>query len=169
MGAQTLPKSSSQVTLPGTDASLDLSALNAHIAAELAAGLSDAAAVRERYGISMEQWETLKKSPVFRRMLAEAVQTLRGDLNAGARIQKKADIVLEDAIPAYDSMIHNDQIPAQARIDAGKLLAQLAGRTAKQGEGGAPAGGGFTLNINIGGREKLVIDGKNIPPVDADE
>lgn len=169
MGARALPKTSSQVTLPGTDTSLDLSALNAHIAAELAAGLSDAAAVRERYGISMKQWETLKKSPVFRRMLAEAVQALRGDLNAGARIQKKADIVLEDAIPAYDAMIHDPQIPAQARIDAGKLLAQLAGRTAKQSEGGAPTGSGFTLNINIGGREKLVIDGKNIPPTDADE
>lgn len=168
MSARALPKTSSQVQLPGADASLDLSALSAHIAAELAAGLSDAAAVRLRYGISDDQWETLKKSTVFRGMLAEAVRELRGDLNAGNRIQKKADIVLEDAIPAYDSMIHNDDIPAQARIDAGKLLAQLAGRTAKTGEGGAPAGGGFTLNINLGGREKLVIDGKNLP-VNADE
>lgn len=167
MSARTSPNT--QVQLPGTDASLDLSALNAHIAAELAAGLSDAAAVRERYGISDIQWDTLKKSPVFRRMLAEAVQLLRGDLNAGARIQKKADIVIEDAIPAYDSMIHNADIPAQARIDAGKLLAQLAGRTAKAGDGApAGAGGGFTLNINLGGREKLVIDGKNLPVV-ADE
>lgn len=167
MSARAVPKTSTAVQLPGADASLDLSSLNAHIAAELAAGLSDAAAVRERYGISLEQWEVLKRSPVFRRMLAEAVQTLRGDMNAGNRIQKKADIVLEDAIPAYDSMIHNHDVPAQARIDAGKLLAQLAGRTAKTGEG-APAGGGFTLNINLGGREKLVIDGKNLP-VDVDE
>lgn len=169
MSARALPKTSSSVQLPGADASLDLSSLNAHIAAELAAGLSDAAAVRERYGISQAQWDVLKASPVFRNMLAEAVRELRGDLNAGNRIQKKADIVLEDAIPAYDSMIHNKDVPAQARIDAGKLLAQLAGRTAKQGTDGAPAGGGFTLNINLGGgREKLVIDGKNLPVV-ADE
>jgi hypothetical protein len=121
--------------------------------------------VRERYGISQEQWDTLKKSPVFRRILAEAIREWGGDMNAGNRIQKKADIVLEDAIPAYDGMIHNADVPAQARIDAGKLLAQLAGRTAKQGESGAPAGSGFTLNINLGGREKLVIDGKNLPVV----
>lgn len=169
MSARALPKTSLQVQPPGTEASLDLSGLNAHIAAELAAGLSDAAAVRERYGISLEQWDTLKKSPTFRRMLTEAIREFGGDMNAGNRIQKKADIVLEDAIPAYDGMIHDANIPAQARIDAGKLLAQLAGRTAKQGEGGAPAGGGFTLNINLGGgREKLVIDGKNLP-VAADE
>lgn len=169
MNARALPKTSSQLQIPGTDASVDLSALSAHIATELAAGLADAAAVRERYGISTDQWETLKKAPVFRKMLAEAVQKLRGDLNAGARIQLKADIVLEDSIPAYDSMIHNPEIPAQARIDAGKLVAQIAGRTNKGGEGGAPAGGGFTLNINVGGgREKLVIDGKALP-VPADE
>lgn len=169
MSARVLPKTSStQVQLPGADASLDLSSLNAHIAAELAAGLSDAAAIRERYGISPAQWDTLKSSSVFRRMLVDAITSFRGDMNAGNRIQKKADIVLEDAIPAYDNMIHNNDVPAQARIDAGKLLAQLAGRTAKGGEGAAPAGGGFTLNINLAGREKLVIDGKNLP-VEADD
>src|SRR5690554_5677415 len=105
MSARATPKiSSMQVALPGADASLDLSSLNAHIAAELAAGLSDAAAIRERYGITLEQWQALAKSPVFRQMLREAIETFRGDLNAGNRIQKKADIVLEDAIPAYDGM-----------------------------------------------------------------
>lgn len=169
MSARAIPKTSLQVQPPGLDASLDLSALNAHICAELAAGLSDPAAVRQRYGISDAQWETLKVSPSFRRMLAEAVREFGGDMNAGVRIQKKADIVLEDAIPAYDSMIHSNEVPAQAKIDAGKLLAQLAGRTAKATEGGATPGGGFTLNINLGGREKLVIDGKNLPVVNADE
>lgn len=154
-----------QVQLPGTDASLDLSALKASIAAELAAGLSDATAVRERYGISPEQWQTLKNSPVFRQMLAEAVREFRGDLNAGKRIQKKADIVIEDAIPAYDAMIHNPEIPAAARIDAGKLLAQLAGRNQKPGEGG-PATGGFTLNINLGNNRSVTIDGKATPVAD---
>lgn len=170
MNARVIPKTAStQVTLPDTDASLDLSSLNAHIAAELAAGLSTAADIRERYGINDKQWKTLAASPVFRSMLAEAVRELRGDLNAGARIQKKADIVLEDAIPAYDTMIHNDNIPAQARIDAGKLLAQIAGRTQKATEGGGGGGGGFTLNINVGGREKLVIEGKATPVEQQDE
>lgn len=164
MNARVLPNTSStQVALPGTDASLDLSSLNAHIAAELAAGLSDGAAIRERYNIKDEQWKTLCKSPVFRAMLGDAVRKFRGDLNAGARIQMKADIVLEDSIPAYDTMIHSNEVPAQARIDAGKLLAQLAGRTAKAEAGGQVAGGGFTLNINLGSRERLVIDGKNLP------
>lgn len=164
MNARVVPKTSSvQVQVSGADTSLDLSALSAHIAAELAAGLSDAAAVRERYGISDDQWEILKKSPVFRKMLTEAIVTFRGDMNAGNRITKKAEIVLEDSIPAYDGIIHNPDVPAQARIDAGKLLAQLAGRSAKEGSATVTPGSGFTLNINLGHREKLVIDGKNLP------
>lgn len=154
------------VQVPGTEASIDLAALSPTIAAELASQLSDAAGVRDRYGITDDQWDRLKRSPAFRSMLAEALRDWSGQMNAGARIQKKADIVLEDAIPAYDGMIHNDNVPAQARIDAGKLLAQLAGRGQKavQGDGTVVAGSGFILNINIGGgREKLVIDGKNVP------
>jgi hypothetical protein len=170
MSARATAKTSSQqLQLPGADASCDLSSLSAHIATELAVGLSTAADIRERYGISLAQWDRLKKSPQFRNMLAEAVRLWQGDQNAGARIQKKADVVLEDAIPAYDGMIHAKDIAARDKIEAGKLLAALAGRSAKN-EGGAPAGGGFTLNINLGGgREKLVIDGKNLPvPLEAE-
>lgn len=172
MNARVIPKTSSlQVQPAGIDASLDLSALSAHIAAELAAGLSDPAAIRDRYNISQEQWDRLKKLPAFRQMLTEAVTMLRGDLNAGARITKKAEIVLEDAIPAYDNMIHNKDIPAQARIDAGKLLAQLAGRNNKEGAPAGPVGGGFAINIHIdtgsGAQEKVVkVAGQTLPPLE---
>lgn len=151
-----------QLQIPNTEASVMLEHLNSHIAHELALGLSDAASIRERYGISDAQWDHLRKNPAFRSMLAEAIQKFKGDQNAGERIKIKADIVLEDAIPAYDKMIHSKEIPASERVNAGKLLAQLAGRT--KDSGGAPAlgNGGFTLNINMAGREKLVIDGTSL-------
>ncbi len=164
MTARATPKTSStQLQVPGTDASVDFSLLSAHIATELATGLSDAASVRQRYGITPAQWETIKKNPSFRAMLAEAFQKWQGDHNASARIQLKADIVIEDAIPAYDNMIHDKNVPASERINAGKLLVQLAGRTSRDGAAG-PASSGFTLNINLhGSSEKLVIDGQALP------
>ncbi len=128
----------------------------------MATGLSDAASVRERYGITDVQWDALRKNSTFRAMLAEALQKWRGDCNSSARIQLKADLVIEDAIPQYDLMIHDAKIPASERINAGKLLAQLAGRTNRNDGSTAPSGGGFTLNINIAGKEKLVIDGNAI-------
>jgi DNA-binding transcriptional ArsR family regulator len=155
MSAQGTLKTSSDQAIAPLGVDLQISALSAHIATELAAGLSDVPAIRERYGITEIQWDSLKKNPVFRQMVAEAIKSLRGDLNAGARIQKKADIILEDALPAYDRMVHDPTIPAQSRIDAGKLLAQLAGRAAKN-DGIAVPGSGFVLNINLGGANKGV-------------
>ncbi len=157
-----IPKVSQALQIPDAEASVTLAHLNAHIAEELALGLSDAAAIRVRYGITDEQWDHLRKNPAFRGMLEEAIRRFRGDQNAGERIKIKADIVLEDAIPAYDQMIHSDKTPASERINAGKLLAQLAGRTNKEGVAPA-AGGGFTLNINLANKEKLVIDGTSLP------
>jgi hypothetical protein len=94
-------------------------------------------------------------------MVKEAIQTWHGSMNAGARITKKAEIVIEDAIEVYDSMIHDHDTPAAVRVEAGKFLAQLAGRTGKS-DAGAPGGSGqgLVLNINIGDRRQVTIEGE---------
>lgn len=98
----------------------------------------------------------LARSPTFRGMLKEAVQTWRGDMNAGTRITKKAEIVLEDAIPELDTIIHNRELPTLARIEAIKRLESLSGRNAKETSAG---GSGFVLNINLGqGRQGVTIE-----------
>lgn len=164
MSTRVIPNTPTQVQLPGAEINLELADLNAHIAAELAAGLSDAKAIRERYQISEEQWAVLAKNRTFRKMLAEAVQSLGGDLNAGVRITKKAEIVLEDAIPVLDRIIHNETVLTQGRIDAIKELRALTGRDKKDTQGLPTGSGGFTLNINFGeGKRGITIDGKAVP------
>lgn len=159
MPAKLVKKTEQEVTVPGTETCLDLSSLSAHIAAELAAGLSDAASVRERYDISEAQWDILRKNPVFREMLREALVKLRGDLNAGKRITLKSEIALEDSIPVLYTMAHDSQIPAASRVEAVKTMAALAGRNMK-GEASpiSAAGGGFAINIqiNTGTEEKVI-------------
>lgn len=161
MPAATPPQAAGQVQVPGTGLGLDLSNLSASIAAELAAGITDATEICARYKISTAQWAKLKKTPVFREMIKEALQTWHGAMNAGSRITKKAEIVIEDAIEVYDRMIHSNETPAAVRVEAGKFLAQLAGRTGK-GDGiapGASGGSGLVLNINIGERRQVTIEG----------
>lgn len=160
MAAKLVKKTEQQITVPGTEAHLDLSSLSAHIATELAAGLSDASAIRERYGIDEAQWDVLKRNTVFREMLREAFTKLRGDLNAGKRITLKAEVALEDSIPQLYLMAHDAQIPAASRVESIKTMAALAGRNMK-GEAviGAGAGGtGFAINIqiNTGTEEKVI-------------
>ena len=65
-----------EVVFPGTETSLPLDALKATIAMELAAGLTNAEGVRERYGISEAQWSILRRTPIFRQMLKEYYEEL---------------------------------------------------------------------------------------------
>lgn len=130
---------------------LDLEHLSATICAELASGLSDGAGIREKYNITQAQWDHLKINPAFRKMLAEAVADWKGDMNAGKRITKKAEIMLEDSLPVLYSIAHDQEAPRQQKIDSIKQMAVLAGRTNSKGEatqgGGGPAGA--VINIQI--------------------
>lgn len=151
---------SREVALPNMDMSLELKDLSAQVAMELAAGLSDGPAIRERYGISDAQWEVLRRNPTFRNMLRESVTTLKGDLNASKRITLKAEVLLEDALPVLDSIAHNPENPPMARIAAISEMAKQAGRTGKDQEGGK-SGSTFALSINIGnGQPGITIEGK---------
>lgn len=159
---------------------LDLEHLSATICAELAAGLNDAAGIRAKYGISQLQWDKLKKSPVFRNMLAEAIQEWKGDLNAGKRITKKSEIMLEDSLPVLYEIAHDKESPRQQKLDAIKAMGVFAGRTNSRGEAnGAQVGpAGATINITIetkdGERAGVTIDGTtsslpHLPAVPSDE
>jgi hypothetical protein len=149
------------VVVPGTGTSLELGDLKASIAAELAAELSSPNEIRKRYGLSTAQWDLLKKNPMFRGMLKDALQTFRGTLAAGARITKKAEILLEDSLGELYGIIHNAEVPSGERIKGIQTLAELAGRSAKTAAPPTPgAGQGFTLNIQFSNDKNVTIDGK---------
>lgn len=157
MAAKQAVAVSDKTVVPGTDTELDISDLSPQIAAELASGLIDAEGVCEKYGLTPDQWERLRKNRTFRDMLKEAVQTWRGELNAGQRITKKAEIVLEEAIPILDTMIHNEKLHPDSRLAAVARVESLTGRKAKE-QGGA-AGGLFNLTINIGKGKGVTLEG----------
>lgn len=160
--ARLLPNT--DIVFPGTDTSLPLDALKATIVMELAAGLTDAAGVRERYGISEGQWEILRRAPLFRQMLKEAIERLAGDTNAGARIKLKADVLLEDNLGILDEIANDRDAQSQARIEAVKTMAQLAGRNQKDTVQGGGAGA-FNLQIIIG-EQQVSVTGNPLPPLE---
>lgn len=134
---------------------LALSDLQAHIASELAAGLSDPDAIKARYQISDEKWESLRKNPIFRKMVADAIEKFQGDLNAKERIRLKAAIATEDTIVPLYGMVYDESLPAASRIEAQKQLSRMAG-TDRSAEDGAGGGGGFKLVINFSDRQHEV-------------
>ena len=142
------------VIFPGTDTALPIDSLKSQIAIELAAGLSDAKGIRQRYGMSPAQWDILRKAPMFREMLKEAIARMSGDMNAANRIKLKADMLLEDNLKVLDEIANDRDAQSMARIKALEVTAQLAGKgpsQSKDKEGGGQ--GTFSLNIVIGDRE----------------
>ena len=131
------------------DTILEMAHLSPLICLELAAGLSDPESVCERYDITTSQWERLKINPTFVSMMQEATLTFSGDANAGKRITKKAEILLEESLPILHKIMTRAEASTQSILDTVKQLTVLAGRTQRQTEGMKDTGGGFNVAIHI--------------------
>lgn len=136
------------------DDQLDYTHLSPTICVELAAGLISPTDVPAKFNLTDDQWERLKKTKFFIRMLQEAGEKFAGDLGAGKRITLKAEMLLEESLPVLDAMIHNLDGSTQSKLDSIKQLSVLAGRTQRQVEMGG-GGPGFNVQIHINtGEEK---------------
>lgn len=141
---------------------LEMEHLSPLICVELAAGLSTPEGVRKKYNISDDQWLRLKENPTFLRMMKEATLTFAGDVNAGKRIQKKAEILLEELLPKMFRLANAEEASTGTVVDIVKQLKEIAGITARNvGQGAGGAGGGFAVDIHIHTTDKkgVVIQG----------
>lgn len=141
---------------------LELEHLSPLICVELAAGLSMPEDVCQKYKITPAQWERLKINPTFVGMMKEATTAFAGDANAGKRITKKAEVLLEEALPILYKIMTRQDASTQAVLDTVKQLTVLAGRTQRQAEGLGNQGGGFNVAIHINTGEGVVIEGEAI-------
>lgn len=119
------------------------------ICMELAAGLSDPESVCTKYEITPAQWERLKINPTFVGMMEEATLAFSGDANAGKRITKKAEILLEESLPILHKIMSRSDASTQSILDTVKQLSVLAGRTQRQAEHPGAQGSGFSVAIHI--------------------
>jgi hypothetical protein len=131
------------------DTYLEFEHLSPLICMELAAGLSDPAGVREKYCISKDQWTRLKNTPTFVAMMKEATATFSGDMNAGKRIVKKAEILLEESLPVLHNLLTSPDSSSSTITDVVKQLAVLAGKTGNHRSEGGAVGAGFNVEIQI--------------------
>lgn len=147
------------VAIPNT--LLDIEHLSPLICVELAAGLSTPQGVREKYNISEDQWLRLKENPTFLKMMKEAALTFSGDMNAGKRITKKAELLLEELLPKMFKLAAAEEASTGTVVDIVKQLKEIAGINARGGQGATGAGPGFNVQIEIhtSGKEGVTIQG----------
>lgn len=153
-----------QTNIVPEDTILELAHLSPLICMELAAGLSDPESVCDKYSITPSQWERLRINPTFVGMMKEAQLAFTGDVNAGKRITKKAEILLEESLPILHNIMTRKDASTQSVLDTVKQLSVLAGRTNRQAVGAGASGSGFNvaIHINTGGDEPARIEGEVI-------
>lgn len=145
------------------DTELDLIHLSPLICMELAAGLSTPEGVQKKYNITPAQWLRLKENPTFLKMRHEATLAFSGDMNAGKRIVKKAEVLLEESLPILYKLMTAPEASTATVVDVVKQLKEMAGIGGRNaGQGGGAAGPGFNVQIEIhttGKKEGVVIQG----------
>lgn len=135
------------VAIPATE--LDLEHLSPLICMELAAGLSTPEGVRQKYEITDEQWLRLRKNPTFVAMMKEATLAFTGDMNAGKRITKKAEILLEESLPILHRLMTAPEASSGTIIDVIKQLIVLAEKGTRSKQGDSTVGPGFNVQIEV--------------------
>ncbi len=147
------------VAIPATE--LDFEHLSPLICMELAAGLSTPAGVRQKYEITDDQWLRLQNNPTFLHMMKEATLAFAGDMNAGKRITKKAEILLEESLPILHKLMTAPEASTATVIDVVKQLTVLAEKGPKNKQEGGGVGAGFNVQIEVhtSGKQGVVIQG----------
>ena len=136
---------------------LEMEHLSPLICVELAAGLSTPEGVRKKYNISDDQWLRLKENPTFQSMMKEATRTFSGDMNAGKRIVKKAEVLLEELLPTMFKLASAPEASTGTVVDIVKQLKEIAGIGGRNaGNSGQGPGPGFNVQIEIHTRDKGV-------------
>ena len=130
----------------------------AHLAFEVAAGLSNIEEVKSRFNITGEQWGVITKNEAFQEALGKAISELEGDTNALKRIRLKAQVALEDSIPALYQIAHDGEAATAARVSAVQQMGRMAGVDSEA----VKQDNGFSITINVNGKDPVAI--QNITP-----
>lgn len=126
----------------------------ASLAFELAQQLLPWRQVIARYGLTENDLRTLMANPAFIKMLEEAKATWEGAANIAERVRLKSQFVLETALLPIAQIIHDGKSGTQAKIDATKLIASIAGMS--KSEAASQQGSGFGVNIYLGDKSVSV-------------
>ena len=121
---------------------------DAQLAAELAMQLAPTADILDRYGISVDDLKFKLSNTQFRQMYQETKRTWESGLSSEERIKLKARMLVEDSLLRVFALIHSEDTPSTARIEAFKQLTKVAGVDQQQKTG--DAGNRVSITLNIG-------------------
>ncbi len=166
------PEESKGLTPAGVQAAKALVALPkdftvhmlARLAREIAQNIRETPAILADYKLNQTQLDFLTgHNEFFKQALHHAVIEWNAAGNTQDRIKLQAAAGFEDKLPLLLTRMGNASEGLPGVVEAAKLIAKVAG-VGERDVAGAVPGERFTITINLGADEKLVIGPKDITP-----
>lgn len=132
------------------------------LARELAMNIQPLENILEQHGIEQDDFERLKTHPTFVKLLESETAAWESAVNTHERVKLKSASVIEEWLPELNNRIHDSREALPAKIEAGKLLAKLAGMGLSNMDVSGGAADRFSVTINIGADKQINIE-KELP------
>lgn len=136
----------------------------AALAREIAMDIKTIDNILRTHNLTNPQYEYLKENNEF---FKHALKTLTIEWHSAAstpeRIKIEAAAAIEDAMPVLYTRMVNKAEGLPGVTEVAKLFAKIAGVGERQEGAGAP-GERFTITIDLGGDQKLVVGTKDVTP-----
>lgn len=140
----------------------DLSLLK--LAREIAQDIHLLEDILANHNVSPENWQQIQQNPRFISYLESETANWNAALNTQERVRIKAASAVEEWLPELYARVHDANENLSAKVEAGKLLRDLAGFS-KGGVGMEATGERFSVVINLGTDNQLKFEKEVTPRV----
>jgi hypothetical protein len=133
----------------------DNEVLASRIAREVARDLSPVDMIREKFGLTEDDYSRLINSPIFKVRLEEelAVWNASDALSIAERIKAKTGTMIEESLPEVFEWLHDRSQPIAGKVRALEWASRVSGLDESERLGALPpgvvSGGGSGINFNI--------------------
>jgi hypothetical protein len=135
------------------------------LAREIAMDIYTVEEILQFTGTTSPEFERIKETPFFNRLLSSELEAWNGALNANERVKVKAAAAVEHFLPELHTRVLDPQENLNAKVEAAKFVAKLAGMGMDRVNVNDAGGDRFSVTINMGTDKQVKIAKDITPPV----
>ena len=132
------------------------------IAREIAINHKDVDDILKDHSITQEEWDELRESQEFARLLEGEIVAWQSATNTHERTKLKAAALIELWLEEANARLYDGKETLSAKTELAKLIARIAEMGAST-SAGAELGGKFSVTINLGAAQQIKIE-RELPP-----
>lgn len=142
--------------------------LYVQLAREIAMDIHPLHEILKNHGVSDSDWQIISETAQFNSYLRTYIQEWNSATSTEHRVKLKALSFVEEALPEMFAQCHKPNEPLPGKVKAFEVVSKIAGLGAAAAAATA-AGEKFSITINMGADEKLVINAAQPKAVTAED